>query len=291
MSARFLLISLIAGLVAAFAGPLRADELHLRSGKVLEGKVVRRDSGGVRFRLVTGEAWFPRHRILRVVEGPAPWETYAERAEELDPEDVEGHLELAAWCRSKGLRKEMKAEALVVVKCEPDHAAAREMLGQLKVGEDWLPRKVAMQVQGYVWNQGQWRLRTEVEAEEAARAERRRVLRLQREVNGLFQRIASESKGVRKRAHTKLVALADQEKLPQLRAAADAFLARADAWWAAEQSGGTAIVEVRATEAKLQGIRNFSTSLGTGSPVTIELPRLRKTSVSTTVGVPLGGGR
>jgi len=35
----------------------------------------------------------------------------------------------------------------------------------------------------------------------------------------------------------------------------------------------------------------FTTSLGTGLPVTLQLPRLRTIGVGTTVGIPAGRGR
>jgi hypothetical protein len=50
----------------------------------------------------------------------------------------------------------------------------------------------------------------------------------------------------------------------------------------------SALLELRPTVASVEGVRRFTTSLGFGAPVTLELPTVRRASLRTTVAVPLG---
>jgi hypothetical protein len=50
----------------------------------------------------------------------------------------------------------------------------------------------------------------------------------------------------------------------------------------------SALLELRPTVASVVGVRRFTTSLGFGAPVTLELPTVRRASVRSTVAVPLG---
>ena len=65
-----------------------------------------------------------------------------------------------------------------------------------------------------------------------------------------------------------------------------------DAYWKAVGEYQDGIVEVRATWSRLKRpIKTFSTSLGTGPPVTLQLPELSIARVQTTVQIPMGRGK
>lgn len=112
--------------------PARADRVVLANGHVLEGKVESREANeGAPLRLSLGAGWveIPRDQVVRVEKAPAPWEVYAEKAKVLEPDDLEGHLALARWCRDRGLLRECRLECAVVLKLDADHAEARSLLG------------------------------------------------------------------------------------------------------------------------------------------------------------------
>jgi hypothetical protein len=63
---------------------------------------------------------------------------YKERREKLGKFDLDGHLELARWCNGVGLKREYKAQLNYIVKEDPEHAAARKELGQVKFDGQWV---------------------------------------------------------------------------------------------------------------------------------------------------------
>ncbi|MBL8899681.1 MAG: hypothetical protein JNM84_18765 [Planctomycetes bacterium] len=66
---------------------------------------------------------------------------YRERREKLGKFDLDGHLELARWCSGVGLKREYKSQLNYIVKEDPEHAATRKELGQVKFDGQWVAEK------------------------------------------------------------------------------------------------------------------------------------------------------
>ena len=66
---------------------------------------------------------------------------------------------------------------------------------------------------------------------------------------------------------------------------ADEMFTVYDRFWRERRLG---LLTIRATQSRVLGLDPFTTSLGAGTPVTLQLPRVRTISISTTVAVPLG---
>ena len=210
---------------------------------------------------------------------------YTRRAAALRQDDTEGRFHLAKWCLQMHLNKSGRRALLAVVKADPEHTGARTLLGHQKVNGKWLTAWRAHQALGHVRYKGTWYTKEEGARVKAVAKERLRIKRLQRKVNSLARQLAGSSEKRRVKARDDLVAIARSEKLPHIEKAARHGFEVYKSWWSAYR---TALVEVRLTQATLVGLRRRSLSLGTGSPVTIELPELRKVSIGTTVSVPLG---
>jgi hypothetical protein len=121
----------------------------------------------------------------------------------------------------------------------------------------------------------------------APEAERMRLLR--RAVDRWSVRLASRSEEQRYEALCALIRIGLGEGDRAFAAKAVAAYEHFGALYARElRSSRTAILELRPTLSSLQGLRPFTTSLGFGAPVTLQLPSTRTTRVRSTVAVPLG---
>jgi hypothetical protein len=134
----------------------RADTIYLKNGKQFEGKVVLQGDQVVLVSENGSRVFFPRDRVERVERGPAPWEVYARKFASLRKDDPQAQFQLAKWCRSKRLRKRAARHLQATVRLNPDHAEARELLGQQKVGGVWVTREEALKARGYVLVDGKW---------------------------------------------------------------------------------------------------------------------------------------
>lgn len=211
---------------------------------------------------------------------------YRRRSAAIPQEDAAAHFRLAAWCDKVGLRRQMRRELVCVVALEPDHLPARRLLGQRKVDGVWLPRAEALRREGYRLIQGRWltpagiaALRRRVEERAAA------AKRLEERVNTLIRRMAGPSDRDARKARDELVQVARKRKLARLEQLARRLYPVYRGWWREVRMG---LITVRAQHARLTGLERRNLSLGTGTPVTLELPRTRSVSIGTTVGVPVG---
>lgn len=121
------------------------------------------------------------------------------------------------------------------------------------------------------------------------RARKRRLERVRREVRALGRKLASPSQAVSKTARDALMALARRERIRGLGYQTDKLYHRFRRHWKAYRAERRiGLLAIRAQKVNLLGFDRFTTSLGRGSPVTLQLPRTRSVRVGTTVAVPLG---
>ncbi|NRA95066.1 MAG: hypothetical protein HRU14_02540 [Planctomycetes bacterium] len=212
---------------------------------------------------------------------------YRVRISKVATDDVPGLLAVATWCREAKLYGEMRKVAKKVVGIRPDHAQARTLLGEMKVSGRWLKKTPAMKELGYVRYKNRWHTLDQYARLKADEGQLKRTLRIQREVDRLVRRMASRSDTLRDRARDDLVSFARQEELGPLIPKARALHAELARYWARVRAHETATVEVRLQKAELVRLRSFTTSLGTGQPVTLELPEVKRISLGTTVLVPV----
>src|SRR5262245_51101430 len=95
-------------LVLLAGATARADEVQLRSGSSIEGKA-RREGDTVVIRVESGEIRVPADEVLQIRKAASSEEVAARRRAALAPHDVQGRLELAAYCREHELRATERA--------------------------------------------------------------------------------------------------------------------------------------------------------------------------------------
>lgn len=212
---------------------------------------------------------------------------YHVRAAKVARKDAAALLTLAQWCRTNKLFGEMRKVARKIVALDPDHADARALLGEMQVKGRWLKKTQAMKELGYVRYKRKWYTLDQYARLRADEAQVKRVRRIQREVDRLVRRMSSRSDTLRDRAQDDLITFARKEGLNQLIPKARALHRELGRYWARVREHEAALVEVRLQKADLVRLRRFTTSLGTGQPVTLELPEVRRVGIGTTVLVPV----
>lgn len=216
---------------------------------------------------------------------------YDARARRLAPDDVVSHFALAQWCTRNGLPHCARWELHVVLRQVPDHAGARSMRGQVFHAGRWQPRAEAMRAKGLVQiERDRWVRKYDAARE---RHERNRMVAIQHEANLLFTRLAARDPRIRTDARRKLEALAVRSKLPELRRLARREAIGYERFWRTRHSLATThtgLLTIAATHSTLESMDTVTTTLGAGTPIRLQLPRVRTISIRTTIAAPLGFG-
>ncbi len=89
--------------LAALAGAARADVLHLRNGRILEGRVVKRTDTAVHVRMPAGVLVVPLSTIAAVDSRSTAEDELADAIGAIDLDDPRTVEELALWCSQRGL--------------------------------------------------------------------------------------------------------------------------------------------------------------------------------------------
>ncbi len=267
--------------LALVLGPLlRADELHLKDGRVFEGKVVSRTDRELVFRTRTSEITFELSRVDHVVPKTTVFDAYAERTAR--PLSVPEREVLAQWCKDQRLTREWRTELDKILAVDPDNAFVHDERGEVRVEGRWLPRDQAMPKLGYVKRAGKWVTTAEARKIDAADAEKKRLAALQRRLNDLVSALFDESQAASDAALVRLFDIAKKEDIAGLDDVVRALHSAARR----VRTGADVLTEVRLQDTKLLGIEKRQVSLASGTPVTIELPRTRSVSLGTTVIIP-----
>ncbi len=85
-----------------------------------------------------------------------------ERVQADYPDTIDGQWKLAEWCRTNHLSKQRQTHLLRILELDPDHAAARRVLGYQKHAGKWATQEEVMTGRGYVRHKGRWVLPQEV---------------------------------------------------------------------------------------------------------------------------------
>ena len=181
MSIRSLLIPAALTVLVA-AAPGRADEVHLKDGKVTRGRVVEETEEvvvvEVRTGEITGRVQIPRENVARIERGETREEArqkeYQKRlaAARVDP-SAEAWAELAVWVEAQGSMSKTAREAWQkVLEIDDGHEAARRALGYVRLGNEWMTKEDAYLRKGWVYKDGKWtpgERRTAIKKQNAAR--------------------------------------------------------------------------------------------------------------------------
>lgn len=159
------------------AATLPADEVHLKAGGVIHGKILEATDSQVRVKTRFGVQSFAMRDVVRIVYGATPVEEFASRLKAVNRRDAEQLADLARWAKSSGLRKQAREVWALVLAVKANHREAHEALGHVQFEGRWMTPKEAERARaaaeiadrlarGLVQYKGEWVTREEMEARE-----------------------------------------------------------------------------------------------------------------------------
>lgn len=143
-------------------------------------------------------------------------DAYRERAKAVAADDAQGHYLLALWCEDNGLAAEAKLEFEKVLALDPDHAGARQSLGYVKSGDQWLSGEEAMRAKGLVRHEGEWLLPEELAARLLPDSEKERMRQEERKTRDLLKQMDRGGAKIERIARKALEGIDDRYKVEPL---------------------------------------------------------------------------
>jgi hypothetical protein len=150
-----------------------ADEIFLKSGGQLSGRVVSRTESAVEIDVGAGRIKVPASSVVRIEEGRSAFEDYEERARALAPGDAAGWQALGDWASARGLGTQAREAWERALQAAPEDPRANEALGRVQVDGRWMSEEEAYRARGYVQHEGEWMTPAEQDAILRADHERR----------------------------------------------------------------------------------------------------------------------
>jgi len=166
-------------LAALVAGSVSADEIFLKSGGQLSGRIVSRTATEVTIDIGAGRITVPPAQIVRIEAGHSPLQEYEDRAGKLAATDAEGWLALGAWASAHALGTQSREAYTRALAVAPDDPRANTALGRTQVDGRWVSEDEGYRARGFVQYRGEWVSPPEYEAlqrQEAADAAHEREL-------------------------------------------------------------------------------------------------------------------
>ena len=144
--------------------PSPADEIHMKGGGRVSGRIVERTATRVAIETGPGRVTLPLSRVERIVEGRSALEVFAERAEGPGAGDVVGWAELARWAEERDLLTQARVAWQRVLATDPTNPEANAGLGRVALDGVWMSSDDAYRARGYVSYEGRWLTPAEHEA-------------------------------------------------------------------------------------------------------------------------------
>jgi len=116
-----------------------ADEVHLESGRVIEGAATQQGDKVV-IAIESGRITVSRDEVARIERSASPLAQVEERDGRLAPDDRAGLLKLADFCRDHDLPAKERELLLRVIARAPDDLTARRRLGFVHTPDGWVER-------------------------------------------------------------------------------------------------------------------------------------------------------
>jgi hypothetical protein len=279
-----------------------ADELHLKDGRILSGRVLE---DGDRYTVVNRDSKYAvkKSEVTELVKKRSFMDEYDDRLAALPADDAEAIFEFGRWLEENEWASRAKLAYAEVLDLDPDHKGARRALGYSLYEGAWVSPEELNRAKGLIEFEGRWytkhdleELKKQIEGDaklKEALQERRKV---NDNVNRIMRRFATLDKKQRQGAYDDLTRYAEELNSPEIRKLADDSKAWYDEQARVICASYLARTEIHAVHTKLkQPIETFTTNLGAAigivaaqNPVTIQLPELEIAEVNTTVDIPAG---
>lgn len=146
----------LAGLMVLLPAIATADDVLLRSGGKISGRILQRSETSVQVDVGPGIITVPMTSVLSIEEKRTTLDDHEERAARLRANDAPGWLELANWAASEGLNTQARRAYEKVVSIDPQHADANRALGRVLVDGRWVSEQESYRARGLVSFEGEW---------------------------------------------------------------------------------------------------------------------------------------
>ncbi len=137
---RLLAVLIIPLALLLLATPLVGDQIYLKSGgRPIEGTVVAEHPDRIEVKLASGEVkTISRSDIAMIQKVSAGAAEFKTRLKNLEDDDLDGLLELAAWCGENRLRRQRLTVLKKAIKVDPDCPEANRALLKKWNGSRWV---------------------------------------------------------------------------------------------------------------------------------------------------------
>jgi hypothetical protein len=145
-------------LLLAAAAPLTAaaDEVYLKSGGQLSGRIVSRSESAIEVDIGAGVIGVPLSSVQRIEEGRSKLHEYDDRAGRLAPGDVDGWVALGEWASAAGLSSQARDAYRRALLAAPGDPRANAALGNQQVDGRWVSEEEGYRARGFVLFEGDW---------------------------------------------------------------------------------------------------------------------------------------
>jgi hypothetical protein len=187
-------------LAALLAGRAAADDVYLKSGGQLSGRIVSRTATSIEVDIGAGLITVPTSSVVRVQEGRSALQDFEERAAGLAPGDAAGWVALGDWASSRGLGTQARQAYQRALAAAPNDPRANAALGRVQVDGNWVSEEEGYRARGYVQFEGDWITPAEHEAILRERASEEAQARQRKEAEARVRAAEERADEAEKRA-------------------------------------------------------------------------------------------
>jgi hypothetical protein len=177
-----------------------ADEVLLKGGGKVSGRIVQRTPTSIEIEVGAGTITVPASRVKKIVEGRSALDDYHDRAGQLAATDVAGWLALGRWASDHGLATQAGEAYARVLATSPADPEANRALGRVQVDGRWMTEEEGHRARGYVQFEGEWMTPAEQQVILAERAAQAEVDRRQAESNARVKEAEARAREAEARA-------------------------------------------------------------------------------------------
>ena len=146
----------LAGVIVLLPALASADDVLLRGGGKISGRILSRSETSVQVDVGPGIITVPMASVLSIEERRTSLDEYEERAAQLRANDAAGWLQLANWAAGEGLNTQARRTYEKVVAIDPQNADANRALGRVQVEGRWIAEEESYRARGLVQFEGAW---------------------------------------------------------------------------------------------------------------------------------------
>ena len=143
-------------LIALLGGVAHADDVFLKGGARISGRLLSRTATSVEVDVGAGTVTIPMSSVDRIEARHTSLDDYYERAASLGSADGAGWLQLAKWAVNQELGAQARAAFGNVLSVDPSNADANRALGRVQLDGRWVSEEDSYRARGYVRFEGEW---------------------------------------------------------------------------------------------------------------------------------------